>query len=65
MTVAEVKEEVNLLTIENIRHFPCSRSNRDDFYTLFNKFGISAARTFMIVPIWNNECPRPSEFFSK
>jgi len=65
MTVDEVREEVNLLTLENIKFYPCSPSKMDDFYSLFNKFGPEAARTIMIPPIFNGELPKPSEYFSK
>ena len=61
MTVEEVKQEVNLLTLENIRHFPCTLSQKDDFYSMHNRFGVEAARTIMIPLIWNNKVPRPSE----
>lgn len=65
MTVDEVKAEVELLTLENIRKFPCTNVQKEDFYTLCNKFGIAAARLIMIPPIFNEEIIRPSEFFAK
>ena len=61
MTVEEVKQEVTLLTLETIRHFPCTLSQKDDFYSMHNRFGVEAARTIMIPLIWNNKVPRPSE----
>ena len=64
MTVEEVKAEVNLLTLENIKHYPCSPSQLDDFYSLHNRFGPDAARTFMIPAIYNGELPKPSAIFS-
>lgn len=64
MTVEEVKYEVSLLTLENIRKFPCSRSLGEDFYSMWSRFGPEAARTIMIPDIWYNKCPRPSEFFN-
>ena len=64
MTVEEVKQEVNLLTIENIRHFPCGVSLKDDFYSMHNRFGVEAARTIMIPAVWNGIIPRPSEVLS-
>ena len=63
MTVAEVKEEVSLLTLQNIRKYPCSRSKREDFYTMWQRFGPQAARDIMIPPVWYGETPRPSEVF--
>ena len=62
MTVDEVKEEVKLLNLENIRKFPCTNTQREDFYSLYNKFGVTAAQTIMIPPIFREECVKPSEF---
>ena len=31
LTIDQVKEEVTYLSLENIRHFPCSPSVRDNF----------------------------------
>ena len=64
MTPAEVKAEVALLTLENIRHYPCSPSQLDDFYSLHNRIGPEAARTVMIPAIYNGTLKRPSEVFS-
>ena len=61
MTVEEVQQEILHLTIENIRHYPCTNTLREDFYSLANKFGITAARTIMIPPIFRGEIPRPTE----
>ena len=63
MTVDEVKAEVQLLNLENIRSLPCTQSQREDFYSIYNKFGVEAARTIMIPPIFREECVKPSEFF--
>lgn len=63
MTVEEVKAEVQLLDLNNIRKYPCSRSKTDDFYSMWQKFGPDAARTAMIPYIWDGRFPRPSEFF--
>ena len=64
MTVEQVKAEVQLLTLENIRKFPCSRTKREDFYTMWQRFGPEAARTIMIPAVWHGECPVPSEYFN-
>jgi hypothetical protein len=64
MTVQEVKAEVQLLNLNNIRKFPCSRSKVEDFYTMWQRFGPEAARTIMIPPIWEGDSPRPSEYFN-
>lgn len=63
MTVEEVKAEVQLLNIENIRHYPCDRGKREDFYSLYNKYGIDTARAIMIKPIFEGVLPKPSEYF--
>ena len=64
MTVEQVKAEVQLLTLENIRKFPCSRSKREDFYSMWQRFGPEAARTIMIPPIFYGEIVAPSEYFN-
>ena len=48
MTVEQVKAEVQLLTLDNIRSFPCGRSKTEDFYTMWQRFGPQAARDIMI-----------------
>ena len=63
MTVEEVKAEVQLLNLENIRKYPCSRSKMDDFYSMWSRFGPDAARTIMIPSIWEGQTPPPSEVF--
>ena len=64
MTVEQVKAEVQLLNLDNIRKFPCGRGRREDFYSMWQRFGPQAARDIMIPTIWNGECPAPSEFFN-
>jgi len=63
MTVEEVKEEVKLLTVENIKQFPTTPSLEDQFYSMWGRFGPEAARTAMIPYVWDGRVPRPSEFF--
>lgn len=63
MTVEEVKAEVQLLDLNNIKKYPCSRSKMDDFYSMWQRFGPDAARTIMIPSIWEGKFPRPSEVF--
>ena len=65
MTVQEVKDEVLLLNLENIRHFPISESKRMDFYSLWNKYGPQAGRDILIPVVWYGQCPKPSEYFGK
>ena len=64
MTVEEVKREVNLFTLEIIKNYPVSRSLREDFYTMWHRFGPQAARDYMIPAVWNGKCPRPSEYLN-
>lgn len=63
MTVEEVKAEVKLLDLDNIKIYPCTRSKREDFYSMWSRFGPEAARTAMIPQIWEGKFPRPSQFF--
>ena len=64
MTVEEVKAEVQLLNINNIRKFPCTRGEMEDFYTMWQRFGPQAARDIMIPILWRGDIPRPSEYFN-
>ena len=65
LTVEQVKAEVMLLNPENITFFPIKNGKRDDFRSLWNRFGPQAGRDIMIPAIWHGECPLPSEFFKK
>ena len=62
LTVDQVKEEVNLFSLENIRHFPCSPSVRDNFYSMWQRFGPDSARTMMIPHVWQGKVPLPSKY---
>ena len=62
LTVEQVKDEVNYLSLENIRHFPCSPSVRDNFYSMWQRFGPDSARTMMIPYVWQGKVPLPSEY---
>ena len=64
MTVDEVKQESMLLTLENVKHYPMPPSMKEDFYTMWQRFGPQAARDFMIPPIWNGKITKPSETLS-
>jgi len=63
LTPGQVKDEVMLIDIDNIRHFPISESKRMDFHSLWSKFGPQAARDIMIPVVYYGYCPRPSEYF--
>ena len=65
LTVDQVKEEVNNFTLENIRHFPCSPSVRDNFYSMWQRFGPDSARTMMIPYVWQGKVPLPSQYNAK
>ena len=62
LTVEQVKEEVTHLSLENIRHFPCSPSVRDNFYSMWQRFGPDSARTMMIPYVWQGKVPLPSTY---
>ena len=61
MTAKELQEELQLLTLENIKSFPEYKAKWDDFYSMWQKFGPDAARTILIPYIWDGRMPRPSE----
>jgi len=65
MSVQDVKDEVLLFNLENIRHFPISESKRMDFYSLWNKFGPQAGRDILIPMVYYGYIPRPSEYFGQ
>ena len=65
MTVEQVRKEVMLLNVDNIQKFPTTQGKREDFRNLWLRFGPQAGRDIMIPPIWNGECPKPSEFFNE
>ena len=65
MDVATIQKEITLLNIDNIRKFPCSTVLKEDFYSICNKMGVTAARQLLIAPLHNGEIPVPSEYFSK
>ena len=64
MTVQEVKAEVQLLNLNNIRSYHCAKGKIEDFYTMWQRFGPEAARTIMIPVVWEGQAPRPSEYFN-
>ena len=65
MTVEELKKEVQLLSLDNIKSYPCTRGKLDDFYTMWQRFGPQAARDIMMPPIWEGVYPKPSEVFGE
>jgi hypothetical protein len=65
MDVATIEKEIQFLNIDNIRKFPCSTTLKEDFYSICNKMGVTAARQLLIAPLHNGEIPVPSEYFKK
>jgi len=65
ITPEQVQEEVLLLDLENIKKFPCTTSLRDQFYSMWQRFGPQAARTATIPYVWQGKVPLPSEYFSE
>ena len=64
LTVEQVKEEVQLLNLTNIRKYPCSPSLKDQFYSMWQRFGPDAARTATIPYVWQGKIALPSDHFS-
>ena len=60
-TVAELQEELSVLTLENIKNYKPYKSRWDDFYSMWLKFGPDAARTILIPYIWEGKIPSPKE----
>ena len=56
-TVEELKEELSVLTLENIKRYPGLKSKWDDFYEMWLRFGPEAARTVLIPAIWTGQVP--------
>ena len=63
ITPEQVQQEVLLLSLENIKKFPCTTSLKDQFYSMWQRFGPQAARTAMIPYVWQGKVSLPSEFF--
>ena len=63
MSVQEVKDEVLLLNLENIRDFPIPESKQLDFHSLWTRLGPAAARDVMIPLVWYGVAPKPSVYF--
>ena len=60
-TVDELKQELAVLTLENIKRFPGLKSKWDDFYEVWLRFGPDAARTILLPYIWDGRLPTPAE----
>ena len=61
MTVEDLQAEVELLTKENIRNYPASRTFREDFLSCWQNHGRSVAMHYAMPAIWEGRIPAPSE----
>ena len=60
-TVEQLKEELAVLTLENIKRYPGLKSKWDDFYEVWLRFGPDAARTLLLPYIWDGRLPTVAE----
>ncbi len=60
-TVEELKEELSVLTLENIKRYPGLKPVWDGFYEMWLRFGPEAARTILIPAIWTGKVPSVME----
>tara|TARA_R100000231_G_scaffold8323_1_gene11135 strand:- start:355 stop:579 length:225 start_codon:yes stop_codon:yes gene_type:complete len=60
-TVEDLKEELSVLTLENIKKYKGLKPKWDDFYEVWLRFGPEAARTVLIPSIWSGALPSPKE----
>ena len=58
---AQLKEELSVLTLENIKRYPGFKSKWDDFYEVWLRFGPEAARTLLIPYICDGRLPTVAE----
>ena len=60
-TVEQLREELAVLTLENIKRYPGLKSKWDDFYEVWLRFGPEAARTILLPYIWDGRLPSVEE----
>ena len=60
-TVDDLKQELSVLDLENIKRYLPYRARWDDFYSMWLRFGPEAARTILIPYIWDGRIPSPKE----
>ena len=58
-TAAELQQELQQLTVENIKSYPAYKDKWEDFYSMWQRFGPEAARTILITYIWDGRFPTP------
>ena len=59
-TVEQLQEELRVLTLENIKSYPGLKTQWDNFYEMWLRFGPEAARTNLIPYVWNGRIPSPA-----
>ena len=64
LSVEQVKDEVLLLTSDNIRYLTRNRTCVENFQSMWQRFGPQSARDMMIPYVWQGKVPLPSEHFS-
>ena len=62
-TVEDLKEELSVLTLENIKKYTGLKPKWDDFYEVWLRFGPEAARTVLLPHIWSGTLPSPKEAY--
>ena len=60
-SIDELKDELSVVTIENVKSFKAYKAKWDDFYSMWQRFGPDAARTILIPSIWEGRLPSPKE----
>ena len=63
-SVAELKEELSHITLENVKRYKEYKLRWDDFYSMWLRFGPEAARTILIPYIWRGDYPSPKECYN-
>ena len=56
-TVDQLKEELSVLTLDNIKRYPRLKPMWNDFYEMWLRSGPEAARTILIPAIWTGKVP--------
>ncbi len=56
-TVEQLKEELSVLTLDNIKRYPGLKPMWNDFYEMWLRSGPEAARTILIPAIWTGKVP--------
>ena len=62
-TVEDLRDELSVITIENLKQYIPYRKKWDEFYSMWLRFGPEAARTILIPYIWDGSLPSPKEAY--